>query len=86
MPVLNERKSNNDYSIIAKFLHWGFVFLFLYGISKQADNINQLEDISLLKIEIIFAAVFVLLVVIRLIYMKKLRRLLCQMILLNYKN
>jgi hypothetical protein len=71
MPVLNERNSNNDYSIIAKFLHWGFVFLFLYGILKQVDNISQLEDISLLKFEIIFAALFVLLVVIRFIYMKK---------------
>ena len=43
---------NQKYSFLAKFFHWGFVLLFGYGIFKQVDNIEQLEDISLLKSEI----------------------------------
>lgn len=57
--------------MIAKLFHWGFVILFLYGIFKQVDNISQLEDIALLKFEILFASIFLLLLVIRFIYMKK---------------
>jgi len=71
LTLSNEKKPNNHYSAIAKFFHWGFAILFLYGILKQVDNINQLEDLSLLKLEITFAAVFVLLVIIRFVYMKK---------------
>ena len=40
---------NQKYSFLAKFFHWGFVFLFGYGIFKQVDDIEQLENISLLK-------------------------------------
>ena len=29
----------------AKLFHWFFVILFLYGVAKQVDDINQLEDI-----------------------------------------
>ena len=49
---------NQRYSYFAKFFHWGFVLLFGYGIIKQVDNIEQLEDISLLKFEIMFASIF----------------------------
>ena len=55
---MNEIKSlsnKTEHSLLAKTFHWGFVILFGYGIYKQIDNINQLEDISLLKSEIIFA-------------------------------
>ena len=37
---LNKKK----YSFIAKFWHWGFVLLFIYGVAKQVDEIEQLED------------------------------------------
>ena len=40
--------TNSDYSFLAKLLHWSFIFLFAYGIYKQIDNINELEDIYLL--------------------------------------
>ena len=33
-----------SYTLTAKIFHWSFVILFAYGISKQIDNINQLED------------------------------------------
>ena len=44
-----------SYTLTAKIFHWSFVILFAYGISKQIDNINQLEDLALLKFEIAFA-------------------------------
>ena len=40
-------KNNSEYNKIAKFFHWGFVILFIYGVVKQVDDINQLEDNSL---------------------------------------
>lgn len=59
------------YSFLAKSLHWSFVFIFIYGIYKQVDDINQLNDISLLRFEMIFASIFLLLLVLRFIYMTK---------------
>ena len=59
------------FSYLAKLLHWGFVLLFLYGLLKQIESINQLEDGSLLKFEVVFAIVFLLLLAIRFFYMKK---------------
>ena len=66
-----EEIQNQKYSFLAKFFHWGFVFLFGYGIFKQVDDIEQLEDISLLKSEIFFASIFLFLLVLRFCYMKK---------------
>ena len=60
-----------SYTLTAKVFHWSFVFLFAYGISKQVDNINQLEDLALLKFEITFAFVFILFLVVRFFYMKR---------------
>ena len=62
--------SKTNFSSIAKFMHWGFVLLFIYGLLKQIDELNQLEDKALLQFEVIFAIVFVLLLLIRFIYMK----------------
>ena len=70
----NNFENNNSkakYSFLAKFLHWSFVILYAYGIYKQVDDINQLEDISLLKSEIVFALVFLLFIVFRFFYMTK---------------
>ena len=64
-------KNNSQYSKLAKLFHWGFVILFIYGVAKQVDDINQLEDITFLRYEIIFAFTFLLLLTIRFIYMKK---------------
>lgn len=62
--------SKSNFSSIAKFMHWGFVLLFIYSLLKQIDELNQLEDKALLQFEVIFATVFVLLLLIRFIYMK----------------
>ena len=64
-------KKNYQYSQIAKLFHWGFVILFAYGVAKQVDDINQLEVNAFLRFEIIFALIFLFLLLIRFIYMKK---------------
>ena len=63
-------KNNSQYSKIAKLFHWGFVLLFVYGVAKQVDDISQLEDQAFFRFEIIFAVIFLFLILIRLIYMK----------------
>ena len=67
---MNLDKNNSQYSTIAKLFHWGFVLLFVYGVAKQVDDINQLEDNAFFRFEIIFAIIFLFLLLIRLIYMK----------------
>ena len=64
-------KNNSQYSKIAKLFHWGFVLLFIYGVVKQVDDISQLEDNVFFRFEIFFALIFLFLLFIRLIYMKK---------------
>ena len=63
--------TKTSYSFSAKIFHWSFVILFAYGISKQIENINQLEDLALLKFEITFAFLFILFLVTRFVYMKR---------------
>ena len=65
-----DQSVHSKYSSFAKLMHWGFVLLFVYGLLKQIDSLNQLEDSSLLKFEVIFASVFLFLLLIRFIYMK----------------
>jgi cytochrome b561 len=63
--------SEIHYSIIAKLFHWGFVILFGYGVIKQVDNIGLLEDSALLHFEMIFALIFLVLLVVRWLYMNQ---------------
>tara|TARA_B100000925_G_scaffold247787_1_gene198311 strand:+ start:487 stop:990 length:504 start_codon:yes stop_codon:yes gene_type:complete len=67
-------KNKSHYSNLAKLFHWGFVILFIYGVAKQVDDINQLEDTAFFRFEIIFALIFLILLVIRFIYMKLTQR------------
>ncbi len=53
----------------AKILHWGFIGVFLYALTKQLDNVEQLEEYSLLQFEMVFASVFLVLLIARFIYM-----------------
>ena len=59
------------HSITAKIFHWGFVIIFIYGVFKQVEDINQLSDISLLKFEIIFTALMLILLIMRYLYMSQ---------------
>ena len=68
MTKQNEKK---QYSFLAKFWHWGFVLLFIYGVAKQVNEIEQLEDQFFFQFEIIFAVIFLFLLSIRFVYMNK---------------
>ena len=60
-----------QHSLLAKSLHWFFVLLFGYGVFKQIENKEQLNDLGLLKSEMFFAFIFLLFIMFRFIYMKK---------------
>ena len=60
----------NFHTTLAKFIHWIFTLLYAYGIFKQVDDLNELEDASLLNFEILFATIFLIIVLIRYFYMK----------------
>jgi len=60
----------NTHTFLAKLIHWTFIPLYAYGIFKQVDNLNEIEDPSLLNFEILFATVFLIIVLLRYFYMK----------------
>ena len=62
---------SKQHTLLGKVFHWAFVLLYAYGIFKQIDDLSQLEDAGLLQFEIVFASVFLLLVVIRYGYMRR---------------
>tara|TARA_B100000131_G_scaffold258231_1_gene253441 strand:+ start:211 stop:777 length:567 start_codon:yes stop_codon:yes gene_type:complete len=60
----------NTHTFLAKLIHWTFIPLYAYGIFKQVDDLNELENASLLNFEILFATVFLIIVLLRYFYMK----------------
>ncbi len=63
--------TKNRHTPLAKLLHWGFIVLYAYGLLKQIENISQLEDAGLLMFEVVFAVVFLGIVVARYFYMRQ---------------
>ena len=59
------------HSLLTKSLHWFFIPLFGYGVLKQIENKEQLNDLVLLISEMFFAVVFLLFIMFRFIYMKR---------------
>ncbi len=66
----------NSHTPLAKTIHWTFSILYAYGIFKQVEDLEELEDASLLYFEILFAVVFLVLVMLRFFYMKDAKTLL----------
>jgi len=66
----------NSHTFLAKTIHWTFSILYAYGIIKQVDDLDELEDASLLNFEIIFAFIFLIVVMVRFFYMKDAKTLL----------
>ena len=66
----------NSHTPLAKFIHWTFTVLYAYGIFKQVEDLEELEDVSLLNFEIFFAIVFLIIVLLRYFYMKDVNTLL----------
>ena len=42
-----------SHTFLAKCVHWAFVILYAYGIFKQLDDLEQLEDSGLLVFEVV---------------------------------
>jgi len=53
------------HSVPVKLIHWGFIGLFAYGISKGLDSVTQLADPALWRFEMIFAAAFLAVILLR---------------------
>ena len=66
----------NSHTRLAKTIHWTFSLLYAYGIFKQVEDLEELEDASLLNFEIFFAVVFLVIVMLRFFYMKDAKTLL----------
>ena len=56
---------------LAKSLHWTFIILYVYGIFKQVNDLQELEDKGILIFEIIFASIFLAIVILRHSYMRR---------------
>ena len=59
-----------QHSRTAKILHCGFILVFLYALSKQLDELEELADNTLLQYEMVFAVVFLILLIARFSYMR----------------
>ena len=68
---MDQAGGNRQHSVLGKTFHWGFIILYAYGIFKQIDDLEELEDSALLSFEIAFATVFLGIVVIRYSYMRR---------------
>ena len=64
-------RGGRHYGLPALLLHWGFVALFIYGVIKQVEDVSQLEDAALLRFEMLFATVFLVLLAARFAFMKR---------------
>ncbi len=63
----------SPHSLTARVLHWGFIGVFAYALTKQLDDVEELEDFSLLQYEMAFASVFLILLLARFLYMRSTR-------------
>ena len=65
----SEVKASRVYSPTAKWMHWGFIAVFAYGVIKQVDEVAELEDLTLLINEVLFTVLFLSILLVRYIYM-----------------
>ena len=62
-----------QHSRTARWLHWGFIAVFIYALTKQLDELEELEDFALLQYEMVFAALFLILLIARFVFMRTTR-------------
>ena len=60
-----------SHTLLARSIHWSFIVLYLYGLSKQIGELDELQDNGLLLFEILFATVFLVTVILRYSYMSR---------------
>ena len=59
-----------SYSLLAKFMHWAFIGVFAYAVINQVDEVEELENFTRLIKEVLFAILFLSLLLFRFIYMR----------------
>ena len=62
-----------SYSLLAKCMHWAFIGVFAYAVINQVDEVEELESFTLLVAEVIFAMIFLALLLYRFIYMRSVK-------------
>lgn len=62
-------KPVGSHSVVAKLIHWGFIGVFVFAVSKQVDEVEELESMALLQEEVVVAVVFLVLLLARFFYM-----------------
>lgn len=55
----------------ARLIHWCFIPLYAYGILKQLNDLDDLQQEGLMLFEVLFALTFLFIVVARYTYMKR---------------
>ena len=65
-----------SHTLLARLIHWSFILLYVYGIFKQVNELDELEDTNLLFFEIVFATIFLVIVILRYSYMSRFKTLL----------
>ena len=60
-----------EHSFTVKSLHWVSVVIFGYGVFKQISSKEELNDIMLLRSEMLFATIFFAFIIFRFFYMKR---------------
>ena len=65
-----------SHTLLARSIHWSFILLYVYGIFKQVNELDELEDTNLLLFEIVFATIFLVIVILRYSYMSRFKTLL----------
>ena len=68
-----EQKMVRAYSSMAKFIHWAFPWVFVYGVIIAVDEIEELENSVVLLEEVIFTMIFLAMLLFRFIYMRSAR-------------
>ena len=61
------------HSRVAQVLHWGFIGVFVFALTKQLDEVEELEDFALLQYEMAFATFFLVVLVARFVFMRSTR-------------
>ena len=69
----DENRRVAPHSSAARAFHWGFVFVFAYGLIKQVDEVEELEDQTFLIEEVVFATIFLVILLVRFVYMRTTR-------------
>jgi cytochrome b561 len=59
------------HSTVARVFPWGFLLVFAYGFAKQVDELEELNDREFLTQEILFAIVFLVILLALFVYMQK---------------